>query len=81
MEWAKENGGITGANIKQGMYARTDWVPKGLEGVCMPATWTAEDHRGINTVNIYSGEAHDGSVKVTKLETVTLPRRDDWLGY
>ena len=81
MEWAKENGGITGPNIKQGMYARTNWVPKGLEGVCMPATWTAEDHRGINTVNIYSGEAHDGDVKVTKLETITLPRRDDWLGY
>ena len=81
MEWAKENGGITGENIKAGMYARENWVPKGLEGVCMEATWTAEDHRGINTVNIYNGSAKGGEVTVTKAATVTLPRREDWLGY
>lgn len=81
MEWAKANGGITGENIKAGMYARQMWVPKGLEGVCMEATWTAEDHRGINTVNIYNGSAKGGDVTVKKVTTVTLPRRDDWLGY
>ncbi|MDP2697334.1 ABC transporter substrate-binding protein [Thalassospira sp.] len=81
MEWAKDNGGITGANIKQGMYARTDWVPEGLDGVCLPASWTAEDHRGINTVSVYIGSAKNGVPTVTKANTVTLPRRDDWLGY
>lgn len=81
MEWAEENGGITGENIKKGMYARKNWVPKGLENVCLPATWTAEDHRGINKVNIYKANYESGSVKVGKVTTVTLDRRDDWLGY
>ncbi len=81
MEWAKDNGGITGENIKKGMYARKNWVPKGLEGVCLPATWTPEDHRGINQVNIYKGNYNNGKVKIEKVTTVTLERRDDWLGY
>jgi len=81
MEWADENGGITGENIKKGMYVRQNWVPKGLEGVCLPATWTAEDHRGINKVNIYSANYNGKKVDVNKVTTVTLDRRDDWLGY
>jgi branched-chain amino acid transport system substrate-binding protein len=81
MEWAKENGGITGENIKKGMYANKNWVPKGLEGVCLAANWTNDDHRGINQVNIYQGNYSDGSVKVKKVSQVTLERRDDWLGY
>src|SRR3954451_9218923 len=40
MEWAAKNGGISGAKIKQGMYQKKDWVPAGLEGVCVPSTWT-----------------------------------------
>ncbi|MDX2369685.1 MAG: ABC transporter substrate-binding protein [Colwellia sp.] len=81
MEWAKENGGITGENIKKGMYANTNWVPKGLEGVCLAANWSMDDHRGINQVNIYKGNYEGDSVKVKKVSTVTLDRRDDWLGY
>lgn len=81
MEWAKDNGGITGENIKKGMYVHKNWVPKGLEGVCLPATWTPEDHRGINQVNIYKGNYNNGKVKIEKVTTVTLERRDDWLGY
>lgn len=81
MEWAQDNGGITGENIKKGMYVRKNWVPKGLEGVCLPATWTPEDHRGINQVNIYKGNYNNGKVKIEKVTTVTLERRDDWLGY
>lgn len=81
MEWAKENGGITGENIKKGMYAHKNWVPKGLEGVCLPATWTPEDHRGINKVNIYKANYNGNKVDVNKETTVTLKRRDDWLGY
>ncbi|OUR78222.1 branched-chain amino acid ABC transporter substrate-binding protein [Colwellia psychrerythraea] len=81
MEWAEENGGITGENIKKGMYVKSDWVPKGLEGVCLPATWKADDHRGINKINIYNANYENGSVKVNKVSTVTVERRDDWLGY
>ena len=46
MEWAKANGGITGKGIRDGMYQKSEWVPEGLEGVCLPSTWTPEDHRG-----------------------------------
>lgn len=81
MEWAKANGGITGENIKAGMYARQDWVPQGLEGVCLPATWTAEDHRGINTVNIYQASFNSNDLAINRVAQVTLPRREDWLGY
>jgi len=81
MEWAKENGGITGENIKKGMYVHKDWVPKGLEGVCLPANWSNEDHRGINQVNIYKGNYNGGDIKIEKVSEVTLERRDDWLGY
>jgi branched-chain amino acid transport system substrate-binding protein len=92
MEWADLNGGITGRNIKQGMYARTDWVPQGLEGVCGPATWTADDHRGMTRVRIYrgsvSGPTDDplpalierGAVALEEIDTVEIPRREAWLG-
>ncbi|QIZ75955.1 ABC transporter substrate-binding protein [Ferrimonas lipolytica] len=81
MLWAKKNGGITGENVRNGMYATKDWVPAGLEGVCLPATWTAEDHRGINQVNIYKGNYNAGDVKIEKVTEVTLERRADWLGF
>ncbi|CCG07001.1 ABC transporter substrate-binding protein [Pararhodospirillum photometricum] len=81
MEWAKANGGITGENIKKGMYAQANWVPKGLEGVCIPSTWTAEDHRGTMTAFIYQGMFSDGKVSVKKIGETTLPRRAEWLGY
>ena len=82
MEWALENEGkITGAGIKRGMYARKDWVPKGLDGVCLPSTWTETDHRGTMTVNVYYGINDGGNVKITKAGETTLPRRKDWLGY
>ncbi|MGB0681149.1 MAG: ABC transporter substrate-binding protein [Magnetovibrionaceae bacterium] len=81
MEWAKANGGITGANIKQGMYAKQDWVPAGLEGVCIPSTWTPEDHRGTMEVNVYRGDVAGDTVTMSKVASTTLPRRQDWLGW
>lgn len=82
MEWALENKGeVTGAGIKEGMYARKDWVPEGLEGVCLPSTWTSTDHRGTMTVNVYHGVNNGGSVVISKVGETTLPRRKDWLGY
>ncbi len=81
MEWAKKNGGITGENIKKGMYARENWVPKGLDGVCLAANWSPDDHRGVNQVNIYKGNYNGGDIKVERVNQMTLERRVDWLGY
>ena len=81
MEWAKDHGGITGANIKKGMYVRKNWVPKGLEGVCLPSTWTKTDHRGLNQINIYEGNYNGGNIQVKKVSQVTIERRKAWLGY
>ncbi|WP_020593933.1 ABC transporter substrate-binding protein [Kiloniella laminariae] len=81
MEWAKANGGLTGANIKQGMYAKKDWVPAGLDGVCLPSNWSAEDHRGSTVVSINKGSFEDGGVNIERIAEMTLPRRDDWVGY
>ena len=94
MEWADRNGGLTGANIKRAMYQKTDWVPAGLEGVCSPATWTAEDHRGVNRVLIYRGHVNgsttefdvptlieSGVIALEHVESIDIPRRPEWLGY
>jgi branched-chain amino acid transport system substrate-binding protein len=80
MEWAKQNGGLTGENIRNGMYVKKDWVPVGLEGVCLPSNWSNDDHRGQMIVGINSGSYVDGEVKIERIADVTLPRRDDWLG-
>ncbi|WP_456388722.1 ABC transporter substrate-binding protein [Profundibacter sp.] len=93
MEWAVENGGLTGPNIKEGFYQRQDWVPAGMEGVCPRATWTAEDHRGNTLVFIYRGEVTgdtsgsnigdlmaDGIIGMTKVGESDIPRRPEWLG-
>ena len=80
MQWAKANGGITGKNIRDGMYQKTDWVPKGLEGVCSPSTWTPEDHRGLLRVAINSGSFTDGKAVIEEIAEIDVPRREEWLG-
>ncbi len=94
MDWAAGHGGVTGPNIRQGMYQRPNWVPAGLEGVCMPSTWTATDHRGLMQVPLYRGrvtgptEGHTvgelmaaGTIGLERVTVVELPRRPEWLGY
>ncbi|PGH56093.1 branched-chain amino acid ABC transporter substrate-binding protein [Azospirillum palustre] len=93
MDWASANGGVTGPNIRKAMYQKKDWVPAGLEGVCVPSTWTDTDHRGMTAVNIYrakvSGETgagvdelvKAGTIKLEKLTTVDVPRKPEWLGW
>lgn len=93
MEWAAKNGGVTGPNIKKGMYQKKEWVPAGLEGVCQPSTWTAEDHRGLLDVAIYrakvDGATDDsvanlvgkGTIKLEKVATVKVDRKPEWLGW
>ena len=80
MAWASANGGVTGPNVQKGMYQKKDWVPAGMEGVCLPSTWTAEDHRGLMNVNLYrmnvSG-ATDGDVAdLVKKGTIKIDKVD-----
>jgi branched-chain amino acid transport system substrate-binding protein len=88
IEWAEANGGVNGPNIKRGMYQATDWVPAELEGVCPPATWTAQDHRGISSLILYRGVVAgdaapgdeiaelmtDGTMELERIATVEIPR-------
>ncbi|MCB4822846.1 ABC transporter substrate-binding protein [Roseicella aerolata] len=95
METAAANGGqVSGERVRDGFYARQNWVPKGFEGVCAPSTFTKDDHRGTLAVSIYrarvSGDTSQGSVgelmqagtmRLEPVKTVTLDRRADWLGW
>ena len=93
MDWADRNGGVDGPNVRKGFYAKKEWVPAGLEGVCLPSTWTENDHRGMLTINLYrskvsgSTEApladlvRNGNIKIEKVTTIKLPRKAEWLGW
>lgn len=95
METAAANGGqVTGERIRDGFYARQNWVPNGFDGVCSPSNFTATDHRGQLSVALYrarvTGDTSQGSVgelmqngtmRLEPVKTVTLDRRADWLGW
>ncbi|MGE0717227.1 MAG: ABC transporter substrate-binding protein [Alphaproteobacteria bacterium] len=93
MDWAAGHGGITAIKIRDGMYAKKDWVPKGLEGVCAPSTWTSTDHRPTTEIILYRTKVSGatdaaldelmkaGTIKLEKLATINLPRKPGWLGY
>ncbi len=78
---ADKMGKVTGPNIKKAMDQMKDHVPAGLEGVCTPSTWTAEDHRGTTEVGIFTSQFNGGNFTMTRLSTVEVPRRADWLGW
>jgi branched-chain amino acid transport system substrate-binding protein len=90
---AAQKGTVTGPKIAEAFHVKKDWVPKGLEGVCRPSTWTAQDHRPTTEVEVYravvSGPT-DGSVtelmqkgviKLKKEAAINLPRKPEWLGW
>jgi branched-chain amino acid transport system substrate-binding protein len=93
IEWADKNGGATGARIRDGFYQKANWVPKGLDGVCRPSTWTKDDHRPTMEVPIYRAVVNGptdapvaelvskGVLKLEKLGVQTLPRKPEWLGW
>jgi branched-chain amino acid transport system substrate-binding protein len=94
METAATGGEITGERIRDGFYARQNWVPRGFDGLCNPSTFTNEDHRGTMRVQLYrsvvSGNTAQGSVdelmragtmRLEAVTTVELERRRDWLGW
>ena len=95
METAAANGGqVTGERIRDGFYARKDWVPRGFEGVCAPSNFTPDDHRGQLSVALYrarvAGDTSQGSVaelmragtmRLEPVATITLQRKPEWLGW
>ena len=95
MDTAAANGGqVTGERIRDGFYARKDWVPRGFEGVCAPSTFTPDDHRGQLRVALYrarvTGDTSQGSVaelmragtmRLEPVATIDLDRKPEWLGW
>lgn len=93
MEWADRNGGITGPNIKTGMYQKKDWVPAGLDGACPPGTWTANDHRAFTRISVYRATVkgstdaplvdlmRTGTIAMAKIYQAEVPRKSEWLGW
>ncbi len=87
-------GEITGDRIREGFYTRTNWVPRGFEGVCNPSNFAPDDHRGQLRVGIYrarvSGSTAQGTVaelmragtmRIEPVTSIELDRRRDWLGW
>jgi branched-chain amino acid transport system substrate-binding protein len=81
MKKADKKGKLNGATIKAELEQMKNYVPEGLEGVCLPSTWTSEDHRGTTLVSVYKSEYNNGDFKMEKQETVEVPRRAEWLGW
>jgi len=78
---ADKAGGVTGPNVKKAFEQMTEHVPTGLEGVCTPTTWRADDHRGTGKVTIYRSTFDYGHVTLSKTGEVAIPLRPDWLGW
>jgi branched-chain amino acid transport system substrate-binding protein len=91
---AQNNGAVNGERIREGFYARRNWVPRGFEGVCNPSNFAPDDHRGTLRVALYrarvTGDTSQGSVadlmragtmRLEAVDTVELPRRREWLGW
>jgi branched-chain amino acid transport system substrate-binding protein len=91
---AQNNGAVTGERIREGFYARRNWVPRGMEGVCNPSTYAPDDHRGTLRVGLYrarvTGDTSQGSVaelmragtmKVEPVAAIELDRKREWLGW
>ncbi|MCL4184647.1 MAG: ABC transporter substrate-binding protein [Burkholderiaceae bacterium] len=80
LEWADKNGGVTGPNVQKAMYQKANWVPRGLEGVCAPATWTATDHRSVDEVPLLQGVMKGGKPGWRPIEVIKVGRDKEWLG-
>ncbi len=78
---ADKAGDITGPGIKKALEEMRDHVPAGLEGVCLPTTFTSEDHRGTTTVILYRNDFNFAGPHSQKVYTTTVPLRPDWLGW
>jgi branched-chain amino acid transport system substrate-binding protein len=94
MEQAMSDDDFNGEGIRNAMYKKEKWVPKGLEDVCLPSTWKEDDHRGLMEVPIYKVKVNGNTeelninelmskkiIELVKVDQITLPRRQEWRGY
>ncbi len=77
---ADKSGGVTGPNVQKAMYAKANWEPEAMAGVCAPATWTANDHRSVVDVPIMQGTMTGGKPGWKRLDVVKLGREAEWHG-
>ncbi len=94
MKEAMKEGKLNGEGIRNAMYKKKNWVPEGLEGICLPSNWKNDDHRGLMEVPIYMVKVNGPTdkkdvdklmkekiIQLVKEDQVTLPRRPEWRGY
>jgi branched-chain amino acid transport system substrate-binding protein len=81
MATADAAGAITGPKIRDGFETMKSHVPAGLEGVCLPSTYTPSDHRGTTTVMVYRSDYNYGKIALQRVFETSIPRRPDWLGW
>ena len=94
MNIAMTDGSFSGEGIKAAMYKNENWIPEGLDGVCLPSTWRIDDHRGLMEVPIYRVKVNGPTdkkdvdelmqtkvIELIKEDQLTLPRRPEWRGY
>jgi len=94
MDIAMQSGNFSGEAIRDAMYVKENWVPKGLEGICLPSSWKEDDHRGLMEIPIYRVKVNGstekkkvdelmkkGVIELIKEDQIKLPRRPEWRGY
>ena len=94
MDMAMKSNAFSGEEIRNAMYAKENWVPAGLEGVCLPSSWKEDDHRGLMEVPIYRVKVNGSTekkkvdelmrekiIELVKEDQIELPRRPEWRGY
>ncbi len=94
MDMAMKSNTFSGEEIRNAMYAKENWVPAGLEGVCLPSSWKEDDHSGLMEVPIYRVKVNGSTekkkvdelmrekiIELVKEDQIKLPRRPEWRGY
>ena len=91
---ADKAGKLNGPGIKAQLENLKDFVPAGTTGMCPAVTWSATDHRAVDTVNIgrakVSGDTEQGDIgelvakgtlKIDQIAQIKVERKPQWLGY
>jgi branched-chain amino acid transport system substrate-binding protein len=94
MKIADKAGKLNGPGIKEALETMKDFVPYNTQGMCAAVTWTATDHRGVDTVTVgrakVSGDTETaevadlmekGVMKIEKLADIKVERKPNWQGY
>ncbi len=94
MKVADKAGQLNGPGIKAALENMKDFVPFATTGMCASVTWTATDHRAVDSVSVGRaklggetdvGEVADlvekGVIKIEKIAEIKVPRKPEWQGY